>query len=116
MTAHRWAAGTLSLVGGFLHPFVWRGASPDSSDRRLLPHAQPSGWPLDHAAQRNHHRRVDDELDPREAARVRRRDHDMDMERRDLMRPGMGKVWKQIQDTWTDERRIRRTKGRTEKP
>jgi len=53
------------------------------------------------------------ELDPREAARARRRDHDMDAQRRDLMRPGMGKVWKQVQDAWTtepDERR-RRERG-----
>jgi hypothetical protein len=37
-------------------------------------------------------------LDPREAARARRRDRDADAEARDLMRPGMGKVFKQIQD------------------
>jgi len=42
---------------------------------------------------------VDDELDPREAARTRRRDHDAAAEQRELMRPGMGKVFKQIQDT-----------------
>ncbi len=48
------------------------------------------------------HRLVDeqDELDPREAARVRRRDHDAEAERRSLMRPGMGKVWQQITDAW----------------
>jgi hypothetical protein len=39
-----------------------------------------------------------DDLDPREAARARRRDRDADAEARDLMRPGMGKVFKQIQD------------------
>ena len=38
------------------------------------------------------------EIDPREAARNRRRDRDADAEARDLMRPGMGKVFKQIQD------------------
>ena len=38
------------------------------------------------------------DLDSREAARIRRRDHDADAEARDLMRPGMGKVFKQIQD------------------
>jgi len=37
-------------------------------------------------------------LDAREAARLRRCDHDLDAERRDLMRPGMGKVFKQILD------------------
>ncbi len=39
-----------------------------------------------------------DPLDPREAARARRRDRDADARARDLMRPGMGKVFKQIQD------------------
>jgi hypothetical protein len=39
-----------------------------------------------------------DELDPREAERLRRRDREADAEQRDLMRPGMGKVFKQIQD------------------
>lgn len=39
-----------------------------------------------------------DEIDPREAERIRRRDHDLDAEQRALMNPGMGKVFKQIQD------------------
>ena len=39
-----------------------------------------------------------DELDPREAERLRRRDREAEAEQRDLMRPGMGKVFKQIQD------------------
>jgi len=38
-------------------------------------------------------------VDPREAARVRRRDHDLGAAGRDLMRPGMGKVFKQITDS-----------------
>ena len=42
-------------------------------------------------------------LDPREAARVRRRDHDLEAAARDLMRPGMGKVFKQILDRQADE-------------
>jgi hypothetical protein len=37
-------------------------------------------------------------LDPREEARARRRDREADAQARDLMRPGMGKVFKQIQD------------------
>jgi hypothetical protein len=37
-------------------------------------------------------------LDPAEVARARRRDRDADAQHRDLMRPGMGKVFKQIQD------------------
>ncbi len=39
-----------------------------------------------------------EDLDPREAERIRRRDHDLEAERRALMNPGMGKVFKQIQD------------------
>ena len=42
--------------------------------------------------------RVDDELDPKEQARAKRRDRDAAAEARDLMRSGMGKVFKQIQD------------------
>lgn len=38
------------------------------------------------------------DVDPRETARNRRRDRDTDAEARDLMRPGMGKVFKQIRD------------------
>jgi hypothetical protein len=38
------------------------------------------------------------DLEAREAARARRRDRDADAEARALMRPGMGKVFKQIQD------------------
>jgi hypothetical protein len=41
---------------------------------------------------------MDEELEPREHARVRRRDRDLSAETRDLMKPGMGKVFKQIQD------------------
>ena len=39
------------------------------------------------------------ELDAREADRIRRRDRDAEAERRELLRPGMGKVFKQILDT-----------------
>jgi hypothetical protein len=39
-----------------------------------------------------------DDLDPAEAARNRRRDRDATAGDRDLMRPGMGKVFKQMQD------------------
>jgi hypothetical protein len=41
---------------------------------------------------------MDEDVDPREAARIRRRDRDVDAEARALMRPGMGKVFKQILD------------------
>ena len=40
-----------------------------------------------------------EEFDPREVERIRRRDHDAAAEGRALLRPGMGKVFKQIQDT-----------------
>ena len=41
---------------------------------------------------------MQDDIDPREADRIRRRDRDASAEERDLMRPGMGKVFKQILD------------------
>jgi hypothetical protein len=41
---------------------------------------------------------MSDDLDSREAERVRRRDREAAAEQRDLMRPGMGKVFKQIGD------------------
>lgn len=42
-----------------------------------------------------------DDLDAREAARIRRRDREAAAEQRELMKPGMGKVFKQIQDSWS---------------
>lgn len=41
---------------------------------------------------------MSEDVDPREAERIRRRDQDLDAESRALMKPGMGKVFKQIQD------------------
>jgi hypothetical protein len=43
---------------------------------------------------------MNEDIDPREAERIRRRDREAQAEDRDLLRPGMGKVFKQIQDTW----------------
>ncbi len=40
----------------------------------------------------------DDDLDPREAERVRRRAREAAAAERELMKPGMGKVFKQILD------------------
>jgi hypothetical protein len=57
---------------------------------------------------------MDEELDPREAARARRRDRDADAERRELMRPGMGKVFKQITDSWTEKASPDQERARTE--
>jgi hypothetical protein len=57
----------------------------------------------------------DDDLDAREAARARRRDHDAEAARRDLMRSGMGKVFKQILDRQAraaDEATPRRSRRR----
>ncbi|MBI3746860.1 MAG: hypothetical protein HY264_10150 [Chloroflexi bacterium] len=56
-----------------------------------------------------------DDLDPREAERIRRRDRDLAAEERALMNPGMGKVFKQIQDAQAKaakEPPRRRTRGR----
>jgi hypothetical protein len=39
-----------------------------------------------------------DELDPREAARAKRRDRAAEAQHREPMNPGMGKVFKQIGD------------------
>ncbi len=42
-------------------------------------------------------------LDPREEARIHRRDHDAEAHHRELLRPGMGKVFKQITDSWGEK-------------
>ena len=60
---------------------------------------------------------MDDELDPREVARDRRRDRDAEAARRALMKPGMGKVFKQITDSWgekaaPDQNRARKGAGK----
>jgi len=41
---------------------------------------------------------TDEELPASEAARARRRDRDMEAERRALLRPGMAKVFRQVTD------------------
>ncbi len=46
---------------------------------------------------------MNDELEPKERARIERRDRDAEAERRALLRPGMGKVFKQILDTQAKE-------------
>ncbi len=46
---------------------------------------------------------TDDDLDARERERLRRRDREAEAERRALMRPGMGKVFKQITDSWAKD-------------
>jgi hypothetical protein len=46
---------------------------------------------------------MSDDLDPREAERIRRRDREAAAQQRELMRPGMGKVFKQILDTQAKE-------------
>jgi hypothetical protein len=60
---------------------------------------------------------VDDPpLDPREAARARRRDRDAAAEDRALMQPGMGKVFKQIQDAQAKAAKEPAPRGRRKKP
>jgi hypothetical protein len=57
---------------------------------------------------------LQDQLDPREAARDRRRDREAEAERRALMRPGMGKVFKQILDRQVrDAEDLPRRRGRS---
>jgi hypothetical protein len=58
----------------------------------------------------------DDELDHREAARIRRRDQDAEAAARDLMRPGMGKVFKQIQDAQAKAAKPEKKAGRARRP
>lgn len=60
------------------------------------------------------HPDMTDELDPREAERARRRDREADAEQRALLRPGMGKVFKQIQDAQAKAARTtpKRRRGR----
>jgi hypothetical protein len=53
---------------------------------------------VDGAADPIDHRAMSDELDPPEAERARRRDREAAAKQRALMRPGMGKVFKQIRD------------------
>ena len=65
----------------------------------------------------------EDDLDAREQARIRRRDHDAGGEDRELLKPGMGKVFKQILDRQAREAREDRegredreaSRGRTER-
>jgi hypothetical protein len=59
---------------------------------------------------------MDEELDPREAARARRRDRDADAAQRDLLRPGMGKVFKQITDSWGEKAAPDQSSGRRRAP
>ena len=57
----------------------------------------------------------EDDLEPRELERIRRRDHDAGGEDRELLKPGMGKVFKQILDRQAREAREDRemTRSRT---
>jgi hypothetical protein len=74
---------------------------------------------LDDNASSSEHRSMTDDLDPREAARARRRDRDALAAHRELMRPGMGKVFKQILDAQAkaaDEPPKRRRKRKDRKP
>ena len=65
-----------------------------AGDARVVDAAMPAGH------DRPMSEESDDRLDAREAARVRRRDREAGARGQDLMRPGMGKVFKQIQDSW----------------
>jgi hypothetical protein len=69
---------------------------PDRQDRNSQ--WATTRWKVDVVVARRDDPGVTDDLDPREAERVRRRDHEAEAEQRALLRPGMGKVFKQIQD------------------
>ena len=56
----------------------------------------------------------EDDLDARELERIRRRDHDAGGEDRELLKPGMGKVFKQILDR--QAREAREARGAREAP
>lgn len=55
---------------------------------------------------------TDEELDPRELERLRRRDREADAKSRELLRPGMGKVYKQIIDAWEKHASLDQDRGR----
>ena len=59
---------------------------------------------------------MSDDLDPREAERVRRRDREADAEQRALMKPGMGKVFKQILDAQAKAATVPPKRRRRRKP
>ena len=58
---------------------------------------------------------TDEELPSSEAARARRRDRDMDAERRALLRPGMAKVFRQVTDAAAKEPSPKREKAKRAK-
>jgi hypothetical protein len=58
----------------------------------------------------------DDELNPRELDRIRRRDRDAEAQARAPMRTGMGKVFKQIQDVQAKKATEGSDPARTSKP
>ena len=58
----------------------------------------PSGDPLTSVHRVRDDPPVAEDLDPREAERIRRRDREAAAQERELLRPGMAKVFKQIQD------------------
>lgn len=58
---------------------------------------------------------MSDDLDPKELERIRRRDREAAAEQRALLRPGMGKVFKQILDAQTKAARDETGKKRRKK-
>jgi hypothetical protein len=56
-----------------------------------------------------------DDLDPAEQERIRRRDREMEAEQRALMNPGMGKVFKQIQDAQVKAAKVKPKRKRRKK-
>ena len=59
---------------------------------------------------------VTDDLDPRELERLRRRDREAAAEQRALLKPGMGMVFKQIQDAQAKAAREPAKRRKTKRP
>lgn len=58
---------------------------------------------------------TNDDLPASEAARARRRDRDMEAERRALLRPGMAKVFRQVTEAAAKPPKAKATKGKRAK-
>jgi plasmid stability protein len=59
---------------------------------------------------------TDEDLPASEAARARRRDRDMEAERRALLRPGMAKVFRQVTEAAAKPPKPKQQKAKRAKP
>jgi hypothetical protein len=84
-------------------------------DRPIASSVEGTG-PVDDAGGWTDDPTMSDDLDPREAERARRRDREAAAEQRALMRSGMGKVFKQIQDAQAKAAKVPPTKRPRPRP